>query len=49
MKNEKLINDMCKAMSDKRASDITVIDVEGLSDVADAFIIADGLPSTIST
>lgn len=42
MKNEKLINDMCKAMSDKRASDITVIDVEGLSDVADAFIIASG-------
>lgn len=42
MKNEKLINDMCKAMSDKRASDITIIDVEGLSDVADAFIIASG-------
>ena len=42
MKNEKLINDMCKAMSDKRAFDITVINVEGLSDVADAFIIASG-------
>ena len=33
---------MCKAMSDKRAFDITIINVEGLSDVADAFIIASG-------
>ena len=42
MKNKALIDAMCKAMSDKRAFDITVIDVEGLSDVADAFIIASG-------
>ena len=42
MKNKALIDSMCKAMSDKRAFDITVIDVEGLSDVADAFIIASG-------
>lgn len=45
MKNEKLIEDMCKAMADKRAFDITVIDVQGLSDVADAFIIASGKSS----
>lgn len=42
MKNEKLVNDMCKAMSDKKAFDIRIIDVEGLSDVADTFIIASG-------
>lgn len=45
MKNKSLIDSMCKAMSDKRAFDITVIDVQGLSDVADTFIIASGKSS----
>ena len=32
----------CKALDDKKASDIRIIDISGISVLADYFIIADG-------
>ena len=37
---------ICKALSEKMASDIKVVDIKGMSDLADYFVICSGKSST---
>ena len=42
MKKQSHIDEICKALADKKAFNIVVVDVKGISDIADTFIIASG-------
>ena len=41
-KSEEMVRHACKALEDKKAFNIKVLDIRNVSDVADYFIIADG-------
>lgn len=46
MKDNKLVKEICKAVADKKAEKISVIDVDGMTVVADAFIVCHGTSKT---
>ncbi len=43
---DKLTNDICKLLDDKKATDITIVDIGHLTIVADNFIICSGRSTT---
>ena len=42
MENLELVKKIVKALDDKKAEDVTVIDIKGVSTIADYFVIANG-------
>ena len=42
MEKQDLVKQICKALAAKQANDIITVDIKGISDVADYFVIASG-------